>query len=46
MSSLLALVGFSYLMIFDALGVLNLFVSSFIRTIAAFGTSNTKRPYG
>ncbi|KAL9551461.1 hypothetical protein MBANPS3_004251 [Mucor bainieri] len=42
----LSLVGFAYLMIFDALGVLNSFVSSVLRTHAAFGISNTKRPYG
>ncbi|KAL7327990.1 hypothetical protein PS15p_206335 [Mucor circinelloides] len=42
----LSLIGFAYLMIFDALGVLNSFVSSILRTNAAFGISNTKRPYG
>ncbi|OAD02298.1 hypothetical protein MUCCIDRAFT_111668 [Mucor lusitanicus CBS 277.49] len=42
----LSLIGFAYLMIFDALGVLNSFVSSVLRTNAAFGISNTKRPYG
>ncbi|KAG1456499.1 hypothetical protein G6F56_006816 [Rhizopus delemar] len=42
----LSLVGFAYLMIFDALGVLNTFVSSILRTQPAFTTSNTKRPYG
>ncbi|KAG2201554.1 hypothetical protein INT47_007431 [Mucor saturninus] len=42
----LSLVGFSYLMIFDALGVLNSFISSVLRTNPAFGTSNTKRPFG
>jgi hypothetical protein len=39
-------VGFSYLVIFDALGVLNSFVSSIIRTSPAYGASNTKRPFG
>ncbi|KAI9483336.1 MAG: cation efflux family-domain-containing protein [Benjaminiella poitrasii] len=42
----LSLIGFSYLMIFDALGVLNSFVSSVLRTNSAFGMSNTKRPFG
>lgn len=42
----LSLIGFAYLMIFDALGVLNSFISSVLRTNAAFGISNTKRPYG
>ncbi|KAI8095823.1 cation efflux family-domain-containing protein [Thamnidium elegans] len=42
----LSLVGFSYLVIFDALGVLNSFVSSVLKTNSAFGISNTKRPYG
>ncbi|CAO3594047.1 unnamed protein product [Absidia cylindrospora] len=42
----LAVVGFSYLVIFDALGVLNSFVSSIIRTSPAYGFSNTKRPFG
>ncbi|KAI8647923.1 cation efflux family-domain-containing protein [Parasitella parasitica] len=42
----LSLIGFAYLMIFDALGVLNSFVSSILRTNTAFGISNTKRPYG
>ncbi|PHZ15355.1 uncharacterized protein RHIMIDRAFT_311419 [Rhizopus microsporus ATCC 52813] len=42
----LSMVGFAYLMIFDALGVLNTFVSSVLRTYPDFTASNTKRPYG
>ncbi|CAO3650111.1 unnamed protein product [Mucor hiemalis] len=42
----LSLVGLAYLMIFDALGVLNSFISSILRTNPAFGISNTKRPFG
>ncbi|KAI8979632.1 cation efflux family-domain-containing protein [Mycotypha africana] len=42
----LSLIGFGYLMFFDALGVLNCFVSSILRTNSNFGISNTKRPYG
>ncbi|CAO3589686.1 unnamed protein product [Absidia cylindrospora] len=42
----LAVVGFSYLVIFDALGVLNSFISSIIRTSSSYGYSNTKRPFG
>ncbi|ORZ12220.1 cation efflux family-domain-containing protein [Absidia repens] len=42
----LSVVGFSYLVIFDALGVLNSFISSIIRTSPSYGHSNTKRPFG
>ncbi|KAI8990217.1 cation efflux family-domain-containing protein [Pilobolus umbonatus] len=42
----LSLIGYSYLMLFDALGVLNSFVSSILRNHPEFGVSNTKRPYG
>ncbi|KAI9305285.1 cation efflux family-domain-containing protein [Cunninghamella echinulata] len=42
----LAAVGFAYLVIFDALGVLNSFVSSVIRTSHAYSISNSKRPFG
>ncbi|CAO3606894.1 unnamed protein product [Cunninghamella echinulata] len=42
----LAAVGFAYLIIFDALGVLNSFVSSAIRTSHAYSISNSKRPFG
>ncbi|CAO3639049.1 unnamed protein product [Cunninghamella blakesleeana] len=42
----LAAVGFAYLVIFDALGVLNSFVSSVIRTSHPYGISNSKRPFG
>ncbi|KAG1405368.1 hypothetical protein G6F60_003675 [Rhizopus arrhizus] len=38
--------GYGYLMVFDALGVLNTFVSSVLRTHPAFTVSNSKRPYG
>ncbi|KAI9243496.1 cation efflux family-domain-containing protein [Phascolomyces articulosus] len=40
-----SIVGFSYLVIFDALGVLNLFVSDIVRTNPAFLAINTKRPF-
>ncbi|KAI7903948.1 cation efflux family-domain-containing protein [Cokeromyces recurvatus] len=42
----LSLVGFSYLMLFDALGVLNLFISSVLKTQSAFSISNIKQPFG
>lgn len=42
----IAIVGYAYLIIFDALGVLNILVSDVIRTTPAFQESNTKRPYG
>ncbi|KAI8059072.1 cation efflux family-domain-containing protein [Gilbertella persicaria] len=42
----LSLVGYAYLMLFDALGVLNSFVSGILRTNSEFGISNTKRPFG
>ncbi|CDS06866.1 hypothetical protein LRAMOSA09391 [Lichtheimia ramosa] len=41
----LAIMGLSYLVIFDALGVLNTFVSDIARTHPAFLASSTKRPY-
>ncbi|KAI9314730.1 cation efflux family-domain-containing protein [Dichotomocladium elegans] len=41
----LALAGFSYLVFFDAFGVLNTFVSDVVRTNPAFQASNTKRPF-
>lgn len=37
--------GLSYLVIFDALGVLNTFVSDVARTHPAFLASSTKRPF-
>ncbi|KAI7871918.1 cation efflux protein [Spinellus fusiger] len=42
----LSIVGFSYLLIFDALGILNSFVSSVIRTHSAYSVSTTKRSFG
>ncbi|KAI9033573.1 cation efflux protein [Phycomyces nitens] len=42
----LAAVGFSYLLMFDALGVLNSFASSIIHTHPAYSVSTTKRPFG
>ncbi|ORX52058.1 cation efflux protein [Hesseltinella vesiculosa] len=42
----LAMLGFAYLVFFDALGVLNGFVSNVIRTQPAFVAANTKRPFG
>ncbi|CDH61411.1 hypothetical protein RO3G_14888 [Lichtheimia corymbifera JMRC:FSU:9682] len=41
----LAIMGLSYLVIFDALGVLNTFVSDVARTHPAFLASSTKRPF-
>ncbi|KAG0172373.1 hypothetical protein DFQ28_004750 [Apophysomyces sp. BC1034] len=42
----LAVVGFSYLVIFDALGIFSEFVSDVIRLTPSFTASNTKRPFG
>ncbi|KAF7721147.1 hypothetical protein EC973_005354 [Apophysomyces ossiformis] len=42
----LAVVGFSYLVIFDALGIFGEFVSNVIQVTPAFTASNTKRPFG
>ncbi|KAG2223366.1 hypothetical protein INT45_002861 [Circinella minor] len=39
------MIGFSYLVIFDALGVLNIFISDIVRTNPAFLAINTKRPF-
>lgn len=42
----LAIVGFSYLVLFDAFGVLNNFVSSVLYLNPSFSNSATKRPFG
>ncbi|KAI8385617.1 cation efflux family-domain-containing protein [Blakeslea trispora] len=42
----LSFTGYAYLMLFDALGVLNLFISSILRSNPEFGNTNTKRPFG
>ncbi|OBZ81319.1 Zinc transporter 6, partial [Choanephora cucurbitarum] len=42
----LAVVGFSYLVLFDAFGVLNLFASSVLQLNPAFSQVTTKRPFG
>ncbi|KAI8377007.1 cation efflux family-domain-containing protein [Blakeslea trispora] len=42
----LAVVGFSYLILFDAFGVLNLFASSVLQLNPAFSQVTTKRPFG
>lgn len=38
--------GFAYVVIFDALGVLNIFISSVIASNREFRESNLKRSYG
>lgn len=42
----IAIAGFSYLVIFDAFGTLNNFVSSVLHLNPAFSATNTKRPFG
>ncbi|KAI8367885.1 cation efflux family-domain-containing protein [Choanephora cucurbitarum] len=42
----LAVVGFSYLVLFDAFGVLNLFASNVLQLNPAFTQVTTKRPFG
>ncbi|KAI8088485.1 cation efflux family-domain-containing protein [Thamnidium elegans] len=42
----LAVVGFSYLVLFDSFGTLNNFVSSVLAVQPGFKTTSTKRPFG
>jgi hypothetical protein len=42
----LSVTGFSYLVLFDAFGILNNFVSSVLHFNPAFTTMSTKRPFG
>ncbi|KAI7895201.1 cation efflux family-domain-containing protein [Mucor mucedo] len=42
----LGVVGFSYLVLFDAFGILNNLVSNVLEMNPAFNTSSTKRPFG
>ncbi|KAL1922008.1 uncharacterized protein VTP21DRAFT_10650 [Calcarisporiella thermophila] len=45
-SGSLAMVGFSFAIIFDALGVFNIFISSAIASNRAFWSAAVKRPFG
>jgi hypothetical protein len=46
LSHFIAIVGYSYLVLFDAFGTLNSFVSSVLHLNPAFTATCTKRPFG
>lgn len=45
-SLLLAIIGLSYMLLFDAFGILNIFVSSVIHTDIKMKKSTVKHPFG